>query len=1097
MQQSLAQQQGVFSPAPYTQQQPGVQRQPMVMHLQGQPPMQGTPQMAHQQLQGMNGMAGAHMQVNNALAGNMAARQRKPQGSQPTSTQSSPSPANASLPVVNVLPNLNIDYTTISCEDFEDQLREFMKNRNTPLPGKIPSMGSKKINLLLLFRYSMSLGGMDSVSKQKAWKGIATHLDIPDTLATAAQTLRKHYSQLLHPFEEAVMQAKSSGLPVHPSLGIPPSTLPLPEALDSPGVPPQQLPMGSHPMAQQQQGFPPNQMQLPQQQQQQQPPQQQPQQQPAQPQAQPQSQPQQQLQHQSLPSPHNSSTGTVPSSGPSPNASARFAPYPSTSTLLKQAQAQVQAQAQAQSEPQQASSVQDQTVNQDAQDMGADRNTDTGQGASSQDNTDQAETSDIKEESVSDESKEGLVLEGSPKLAGILQTSSTSMDSDSKELIAVPGQDAQGQPPHAEAAVPHSAPASQAPGAEQLSTTAAPTAAIVNGKQAISTSVASPSSSAPESTLGFAQAMLAVPVPVITLPPNLAHAQQGAPPSVASKPPSDSERPAATTEATSLTPAAPSISIVAYHPITRAIDTFGGIDVMAVEKFNVPHYVPGREYLGAVDIHALIMSLKSGMRLEVTNALNTLSTLTKQDSDNLHLAYCPELLDVLLDVTQQTFGSWKDSCGIPTMMQGQDHHGFGFSECLEPGPHPSIFSRRACFDTYQQLFEHSVDEACHLMECQSTAEGSNEDAKESELATPPGTSLNEWSSTKDLFLSVSNILRNLSFSSTNFEFLARYPRFLQVLKGTLLSFQLKGFTCSPDSIDQDHAGADSGEIKIETVELMEEDPIGHTALRVGSRPAETRQRVPSTGALTILEHRKDILTILANLSGYLTLPDSDSAQWIMLLLLDFLNAHDTYYASLALEATAKLGISHDNRMLLSNADRDLRMEAVKRRHGGRLPPRHATNKVITGYTAEETTEKWEEGGFLLPLFETLSAMLAKVLTMVTEHQVIGLVMSSSALAHLETLMLATYNLAVLSDADFRRYMVLHPGFVGGLLKLGLMLSDVRIPAYTSAGKRTVETLRVVSKENEHLLVQYTEVIARAVMQPNIHPKVLDDLMSVL
>lgn len=164
MQQSLAQQPGVFNTSPYTQQQ-GAQRQGMAMHLQGQPPMQGTPQMSHQQLQAMNGMAGVHMQVNNALAGNMAARQRRPQGSQPTSTQSSPSPANASLPVNNnVLPNLNIDYTAITCEEFEDQLREFMKSRNTPLPGKIPSMGSKKINLLLLFRYSMSMGGMESVS---------------------------------------------------------------------------------------------------------------------------------------------------------------------------------------------------------------------------------------------------------------------------------------------------------------------------------------------------------------------------------------------------------------------------------------------------------------------------------------------------------------------------------------------------------------------------------------------------------------------------------------------------------------------------------------------------------------------------------------------------------------------------------------------------------------------------------------------------------------------------------------------------------------------------------------------------------------------
>ncbi|KAG0287681.1 AT-rich interactive domain-containing protein 5B, partial [Dissophora globulifera] len=307
-QQSMAQQQGVFNSPPYTpqqqqQQQQQAQKQQVPMHLQGQPHLQGTPQMQHQQmlqrqqqleqlqqqqqqqqqhLQNMGGMQGIHMPANNALANSMAARQRKPQGSQPTSAQSSPSQANASLPIINnVVPNLNIDYTTITCDEFEDQLRDFMKNRNTPLPTKIPSMGSKKINLLLLFRISMSMGGMESVSKQKAWKSISSQLDIPDTLATAAQTLRKHYSLLLHPFEEAILHAKNNGMAVHPSLGTVP-VLPLPESIESQGAtansplatgpPPQQVQMGmpgAHPMLHQQQGFHPN-LQLQQQQQQQQ-----------------------------------------------------------------------------------------------------------------------------------------------------------------------------------------------------------------------------------------------------------------------------------------------------------------------------------------------------------------------------------------------------------------------------------------------------------------------------------------------------------------------------------------------------------------------------------------------------------------------------------------------------------------------------------------------------------------------------------------------------------------------------------------------------------------------------------------------------------
>jgi hypothetical protein len=143
-----------------------LQQQQQQQQQIGQPPQQqlGQQQQLQQSAQTMNGGPGAHMPI--GVPAVPTAKGRKAQGSQPSSAQSSPSPANASLPVNhNVTPNLTIDYTTISGDEFEDQLREFMKARNTPLPTKIPSMGSKKINLLLLFRISMSMGGMESVSE--------------------------------------------------------------------------------------------------------------------------------------------------------------------------------------------------------------------------------------------------------------------------------------------------------------------------------------------------------------------------------------------------------------------------------------------------------------------------------------------------------------------------------------------------------------------------------------------------------------------------------------------------------------------------------------------------------------------------------------------------------------------------------------------------------------------------------------------------------------------------------------------------------------------------------------------------------------------
>ncbi|KAI9232265.1 MAG: hypothetical protein BYD32DRAFT_173136 [Podila humilis] len=512
------------------------------------------------------------------------------------------------------------------------------------------------------------------------------------------------------------------------------------------------------------------------------------------------------------------------------------------------------------------------------------------------------------------------------------------------------------------------------------------------------------------------------------------------------------------------------------------------------------------------------MSLKSGMKLEITNALNTLSSLTKLETDNVVLAHCPELLDILLDLAEDTSRSWKTRDGL--FGCGEDDGAMDESTDCEAKEKPLLFSQKDDFDTYRELFEASVDEACHLMELGSTGDRTSSDQHEiaddedvdMSSASQSGSanrsfSTHEWSSNKDQFLSLSNTLRNLSFLPANFQFLARHPRFLQVLKGTVLSFQMRGLRLH---VHQQETTVASHKIKSEGSDTskdatMESDDISPTAgSEISSKAirkpslegAATTEWLPPTGALTILEHRKDVLTILSHLAGYMTLPDSDTAQWVMLLLLDFLQTQDTYYASLALEVIAKLGISHENRVLLASVDRDLRMAHLKKRHGGKLPSRTNGSNKHQHPLDDNTGDKWEQGGFLLPLFQSLSAMVAQALTVVTS-QTAGITLSNSTLAHLEMLMLAMFNLAVLSEPGFKRYMVLQPGFVSGLLRLGVLLADIRTPAYTSVSMRTVETVRVIAKDNESLLVQFTEMIAKAAMQPYIHPKVLDDLMCVL
>ncbi|KAG0243385.1 hypothetical protein BGW41_002274 [Actinomortierella wolfii] len=1149
---------------PLQQQQLLQRQQGIPMTQQPQTAQIGLQQPGHQPL-GVLQQAGQTPQLPNGVPpGSMtpttANARIKKQPSQPTSAQSSPSPANAGLPVIhNILPNLNVDYSTMTCEEFEEHLREFMKARNTPIPTKIPSMGSKKINLLLLFRISMAMGGMEAVSKQKGWKQIATKLEIPDTLATAAQTLRKHYSLLLHPYEEALHMAKSMGVPLHPSLSVMP-TLPPPgmESADgqmkaaftpegtpmspftnsvprSLSQPPQPLPQGQFPMGQLAQQM----LQQPQaQQQQQQPGFQHPtQMQQFQAFQQQQQQQQQQLQ-QGVPVMRNGTPGgaIATAGGAVPNAASRFAPYP-TSHLLKQARAQAAANQASQAAA--APGIQPTATSQDGQ-------------------------------------------PGTNAMTGV-EGATASSGTDHSAL-------------HAEIAAVVSS------GVATTTTTAPDSGALPASVQAAaagSTSTAPPSSAPAASVASAAEPSSAVPAPSGTngtesdtdpkvIPPT----SEGA--AVAQQ--------SSTTEEAS--PSTPPPLVVTYHPLARAVDTYGGIDIKVFEKLSIPLVIPGKEHLGAVDVHALIMSLKSGMKMEVTNAINTLSTVTKLEQENLNLNRCPELLEVLLDRTEEAFAGWKQSDGLSdaddvTVSAAEMRPTTG-RKGASAWAHLSSLSSSATsntgsatkgskrFNTYEELFEASVDEACHLMnlarpedkrrktstsdmsdklnetnvdhrgnsvgpfsDAETTMTTSSSFVAPAPVTMAATTQEDAWTMYRDRFLALSNILRNLSFLQANYEFLARHARFLQVMKRTLTeavlsarppavsskatttsaakdsttlangvssgdeegcqrheesSTQANGATPShPEGAGakvgaNDGAEGSAGETGATASESdSEEDDEG-----VQTPKYDVQDLLPASGALALLEHRKNVLTILANLSGYLILPDSDTAIWVMTMLLDFLHVEDTYYASLSLEVVAKLGISHDNRQLLANVDREMRMATSREKPGKRMPRtshhhHHQQHLSQNGmlHSEEPPVEKWEDGGLVLPLFESLASMLTQDLSMVTEYTQQNLLLPNSALAHLETLALAIYNLSVLSEPAFKRFMLVYPGFIGAMIRMGVLLSDTRTPTYTSVGKRTLEAVRVLSKENESLLVQYTEMIAQAVMHPFVDHKALSDLMCVL
>lgn len=62
--------------------------------------------------------------------------------------------------------------------------------------------------------------------------------------------------------------------------------------------------------------------------------------------------------------------------------------------------------------------------------------------------------------------------------------------------------------------------------------------------------------------------------------------------------------------------------------------------------------VPALRELGVIDIHALTMSIKSGMHNETRNALDTLITISSEPSMQLQLEHCDDLMETLIDCAE-------------------------------------------------------------------------------------------------------------------------------------------------------------------------------------------------------------------------------------------------------------------------------------------------------------------------------------------------------------------------------------------------------------------------------------------------------------
>lgn len=301
-------------------------------------------------------------------------------------------------------------------------------------------------------------------------------------------------------------------------------------------------------------------------------------------------------------------------------------------------------------------------------------------------------------------------------------------------------------------------------------------------------------------------------------------------------------------------PQAPSsTSPTTYIPKTRNVETYGGIDLKYFEKFEIKPVVPHLGELGIVDIQAIILSLKSGMKMELTNALNILTVLTAQpnlqhqQAPNLPLMQCEDLLDVLLDYLEQDIlGTCKRFDYIQPNIKNEQEKMDAVTVDL----------------TYADLFDMSLDEMKSL------------------IPQLEDTTSDIWVSLRERCLCIFNILKNLSFMNDNVEYLARHQRFT----GLMLEI-----------ID-----------KTRQIQLTEgRDTVGKEAWFSGIRRMDA------------LDFRKSILIILSNIVMFTSLNDSRLSAAFVHLIRDFLiHGPDTYYALLAIETWSKFSVGYSNRQQL-------------------------------------------------------------------------------------------------------------------------------------------------------------------------------------
>ncbi|KRX50558.1 AT-rich interactive domain-containing protein cfi-1, partial [Trichinella murrelli] len=119
---------------------------------------------------------------------------------------STTSPKNADTDCTSGSAPLDLTTSSTSASDdpkrkeFLDSLFNFMQRQGTPVT-RIPIMAKQVLDLYELYRLVIAHGGLVEVINKKLWREITKGLHLPQSITSAAFTLRTQYMKYLYPYE--------------------------------------------------------------------------------------------------------------------------------------------------------------------------------------------------------------------------------------------------------------------------------------------------------------------------------------------------------------------------------------------------------------------------------------------------------------------------------------------------------------------------------------------------------------------------------------------------------------------------------------------------------------------------------------------------------------------------------------------------------------------------------------------------------------------------------------------------------------------------------------------------------------------------------